>query len=289
MNIEDIETIVKGKIVRIASIKDEDDLDLPDPRAILDRLRAPEAGKIDIFTFCQRLPDVVPKYGFPLEWDDIAALDYKDHKYWFERILDDKTRNMIRKAGKKGIDLRVVDFNDDLVRGIVEIYNETPIRQGRPFRHYGKTFDETQAANATHLERSEFVGAYCGAELVGFLKLVYGDRTGRAEQIISKIAHRDKAPTNALLDEAIKLCERRGLPYLVYGIWPSKESFAHFKKNNGFKKYSLPRYYVPLTLIGRIGIKLGLYRDLKQRVPGIVRDRLVALRESWYDRKHKAG
>jgi hypothetical protein len=287
MNIEDIEPIIRGRMLRIASIKDEDDLDLPDPFAILDRLRAPTAGKIDVFTFCQRLPDVIPKYDFPLEWEAIAALDYKDHKFWFEKILDDKTRNMIRKAGKKGVDLKVVDFNDDLVRGIVEIYNETPIRQGRPFKHYGKTFDEAKTANITHLERSEFVGAFFGAELVGFLKLVYGDRTGRAEQIISKIAHRDKAPTNALLDEAVKLCEKRGLPYLVYGIWPSKESFAHFKKNNGFRKYCLPRYYVPLTVKGRIGIKLGLHRELKQRVPGIVRDKLIALRQNWYDRKHK--
>jgi hypothetical protein len=289
MNIEDIEPIIRGRMLRIASIKDEDDLDLPDPIAILDRLRAPTAGKIDIFTFCQRLPDVIPKYDFPLEWEAIAALDYKDHKFWFEKILDDKTRNMIRKAPKKGVDLKVVDFNDELVRGIVEIYNETPVRQGRPFKHYGKTFDEAKTANMTHLERSEFVGAFYGAELVGFLKLVYGDRTGRAEQIISKIAHRDKAPTNALLDEAVKLCEKRGLPFLVYGIWPSKESFAHFKKNNGFQKYSLPRYYVPLTVKGRIGIKLGLHREIKQRVPGIIRDRLIVLRESWYDRKHKAG
>ena len=289
MNIEDITPIIRGRILRIASIKDEDDLDLPDPRAIIDRLRVRTAGTVDVFTFCQRLPDVVPKYDFPMEWDAIAALDYGGHKHWFEKILDDKTRNMIRKAGKKGVDLRGVEFTDDLVRGIVEIYNEIPVRQGRPFKHFGKSFDEVKAANATHLERSEFVGAFLGAELVGFLKLVYGDRTARAEQIISKIAHRDKAPTNALLDEAVKLCEKRGLPYLVYGIWPSRESFAAFKKNNGFRKYSLPRYYVPLSAKGRIGIKLGLHKELKERVPEIIKDRLIAVRESWYGRKHRSG
>lgn len=289
MNIEDITPIISGRILRIASIKDEDDLDLPDPHAIIDRLRARIAGRVDIFTFCQRLPDVVPKYDFPMDWEAIAALDYGDHKHWFEKILDDKTRNMIRKAGKKGVDLRGVEFTDNLVRGIVEIYNETPVRQGRRFKHFGKTFDEVKEANATHLERSAFVGAFLGPELVGFLKLVYGDRTARAEQIISKIAHRDKAPTNALLNEAVKLAEQRRLPYVVYGIWPSRESFAAFKKNNGFRKYRLPRYYVPLSPGGRIGAKLGLHKELKQRVPGIIRDGLIAVRESWYGRKHRPG
>jgi hypothetical protein len=289
MNIEDIVPIVRGRVLKIASIKDEDDLDIPDPLLILDRLKAQRSGTIDIFTFCQRIPDTTPKYDFPMEWDHIAALDYKDHKYWFEKILDDKTRNMVRKAGKKGVDIRLSDFTDDLVQGIVEIYNETPVRQGRPFRHFGKNFDETKAANATHLERSEFVGAFYGAELVGFLKLVYGDRTARAEQIISKIAHRDKAPTNALLDEAVKMCEGRGIPYLVYGIWPSKESFAQFKKNNGFTKFSLPRYYVPLNAKGRLAVKLGLHRELKERVPDFLKEKLIALRESWYGHKHKAA
>jgi hypothetical protein len=286
MSIIETVPIIRGRILRIAALKDEADLDIPDPVSIINQLRAQTAWEIDIFTFGQRVPNNIPAYSFHMEWHNIAVLDYRDHQYWFERILDDKTRNMIRKAGKKGVHIKTVEFNDDFVRDIVEIYNETPVRQGRQFRHFGKTFEETKKANATHLERSEFIGAFYGTELIGFIKLVYGDRTARAEQIISKIAHRDKAPTNALLDEAVKLCEKRGVPYLIYGIWPSKESFAQFKKNNGFEKYSLPRYYVPLNAKGRMGIMLGLHRELKQRIPGIIRDRLIALRESWYGHKY---
>ena len=40
-------------------------------------------------------------------------------------------------------------------RGISNVYNETPIRQGRKFWHYGKSFDQVKAANATYLDRSE--------------------------------------------------------------------------------------------------------------------------------------
>lgn len=283
MDIQDVTFEIKGKILRIATIKDGSDLDIPDPLAVIDRLRAQGPPKIDIFTFGQRMPETVPKYPFPMEWDRIAALDYKDHRYWFEKILDDKTRNMIRKASKKGVEMRRVDFDDDLIKGIVDIYNETPVRQGRRFRHYGKSFDNVKRANATHLDRSVFVGAYYGSELIGFLKLVYGDRTGRAEQIISKIAHRDKAPTNALLDEAVKLCEARAVPYLIYGVWPEKESFAHFKKNNGFKEYRLPRYFVPLSAKGRIGLGLGLHKELRERTPRFILTGLRGLRERWYD------
>lgn len=289
MDIPDTMFDVRGSFLRIASVKDESDLDLPDPLAVIDRLKTRNPSRIDIFTFGQRMPETVPKYPFPMEWQGIAALDYKDHKYWFEKILDDKTRNMIRKAGKKGVEMRRVDFDDDLVKGIVEIYNETPVRQGRPFRHYGKPFEDVKKANATHLERSVFVGAYFGPELIGFLKLVYGDRTGRAEQIISKIEHRDKAPTNALLNEAVKLCEARSVPYLIYGIWPAKESFAHFKKNNGFKEYRLPRYFVPLSAKGKIGLGLGLHREMRERAPRFILTGLRSLRERWYDITHKPG
>lgn len=284
--IEDVQ-ITRGRFLRIASIRDEYEMDIFDPISILDRLRTQSERRIDIFAFSQRIPDSTPEYDFPMEWESIAVLEYGDYKHWFEKILDDKTRNMIRKAGKKGVDIRTVVFDDDLVRGIVEIYNETPVRQGRPFRHFGKTFNETKEANATHLERSEFIGAFFGTELIGFIKLAFGANMARAEQIISKIAHRDKAPTNALLSEAVKICQARGLPYLIYGTWPPKESFAQFKKNNGFKQYRLPRYFVPLTLKGRFGIMLGLHKEFKDRVPGAVREVLVSIREKWYEFKHK--
>ena len=284
MNTNGITPVVDGRFLRIASIKDEYETDIFDPISIIDRLRVQKARKIDIFTFAQRIPNVIPEYHFPMEWDGLAVLDYKSHGHWLEKILDDKTRNMIRKAGKKGVDIRTVEFDDDLVHGIFEIYNETPIRQGRPFKHFGKTFEETKVANATHLERSEFIGAFFGSELIGFIKLAFGTNTARAEQIISKISHRDKAPTNALLSEAVKICQVRELPYLIYGTWPSKESFAQFKKNNGFQKFLLPRYYVPLNFRGQLAVKLRLYKGFREWVPAGLKDKLIAFREKWYSR-----
>jgi len=47
---------------------------------------------------------------------------------------------MIRKAGRAGVEIRVVPFDDKLVQAIVELYNENPMRHGKPLAHYGKDF-----------------------------------------------------------------------------------------------------------------------------------------------------
>lgn len=278
---------IKGRFIKIAVFLDEEDLDQAEPESAIDEIKARSEGRIDIFSFCQRLPDIVPKYPFYHEWESIAVLEFKSHDHWFENILGFKARNKVRKSGKKGVEIKVLDFDDNLIRGIQEIYNEAPIRQGRRFEHYGESFEQIREANATHLDRSVFIGALFEGKLIGFIKLVYGDRTARAEQIISKIEHRDKAPTNALLEMAISLSEKRGVPYLVYGIWPKRESLAQFKISSGFEKVDLPRYFVPLNAKGRIGIRLGFHKELKDRVPQAIRDKLFALRENWYT--HRFG
>src|SRR5438105_12129543 len=43
---------------------------------------------------------------------------------------------------------------EELARGIWEIYNETPIRQGRKFFNYGKTLDTVRREASTFLDCS---------------------------------------------------------------------------------------------------------------------------------------
>src|SRR4030042_581308 len=92
----DIKT--KGRLIRISYFRDESDLDLLEPEIIIEKLKGCSTLNSDVFTFHQRLPDTTPKFPYYQEWHNIAALEYKDHRYWFEKILDSKTRNMIRKA-----------------------------------------------------------------------------------------------------------------------------------------------------------------------------------------------
>ena len=184
--------------------------------------------------------------------------------------------------------MRLTDFDDRLVDGMTSIFNETPIRQGRHFLHYGKDFETVKRQFSRYLFREEIFGAYLGEELVGFVMLADAGKYAFLGQIISKIAHRDLAPNNALLAKAVERCAEKRLPYLVYARWLD-DSLGDFKRSNGFQKFDLPRYFVPLTPKGKIALKLGLHRGWKEAVPKQLRKPLKKLRRSWYDLSWRAG
>jgi hypothetical protein len=62
-------------------------------------------------------------------------------------------------------------------------------------------------------------------------------------------------------------------------------SLSDFKERNGFERIDLPRYYVPLSPVGRLALRLGLHRRLVDRIPEPVVAKLRELRKAWYDRR----
>jgi hypothetical protein len=76
-----------------------------------------------------------------MERDSIAVLPITSYSHWWEKQIDSSVSNKVRKVQKKGVVIRLTDFNDELVQGITEIFNQIPIWQGRRFLHYGKSFD----------------------------------------------------------------------------------------------------------------------------------------------------
>jgi Acetyltransferase (GNAT) domain len=273
--------LIEGEIPRIARLEQEWYEDVEDPRALINQLSKSEP-RPDILTFWQRLPDTEPKYSYRMELDSIAALPIKSYSLWWEKQIDRKARNKIRKAQKNGVVVKPATFDDRFVRGITSIFNETPIRQGRHYLHYGKDFETVKRQFSRFLFREELFGAYLGEELVGFIMLAYADNYAYLGQIISKIAHRDLAPNNLLLAKAVERCAEKAVPYLVYALW-LEDSLGDFKRSNGFQKFDLPRYYVPLTSKGKLALKLGLHRGWKEAVPKPLRRPLKKLRSRWYD------
>jgi hypothetical protein len=199
----------------------------------------------------------------------------------------------VRRADKKGVQVRTVPFDDVLVRAISAIYNESRLRQGRPFLHFGKDLETLRREHATFLERSVFLGAFLGDDLIGFAKLVASDRQMGIMQIVSMIGHWDKAPTNALMAEAVRCCAARGMPYLVYARYSEKhkqrDSLSDFKKHNAFERVEIPRYYVPLTRAGQGALRLGLHRGFVDRIPEPVLVKLRRLRSLWYSRRFQTA
>lgn len=280
---------VSGRIVRMCQLEADGYEFLGAPEPILEGLRQ-TATRVDLFTFTQKLVDIPPRYVYPMEWDNFAALRVTSFDSWWKEIRPE-ARNRARQAEKKGVVLREVPFSDSLVKGIWRIYNESPVRQGRRFPHYGKDVSTVYHEEATFLDSSVFIGAFLNEELIGFVKLTADEENTQANlmNILSLLKHRDKAPTNALIAHSVRACATRGISYLVYQSFSygKKEwdGIMKFKEVNGFSRIDVPRYYVPLTPIGWCALRLGLHRRLVDRLPEPVTARLRAIRNLWHNRK----
>lgn len=281
---------IEGRLVRIGFVDGEGYQFLDDPEAAMGVLRKSEA-RIDIFTFIQKLSDTSPRHSYPMEFDNMAVLPVSTFDEWMAKQIDFKVRNKVRKAAKNGVVVQEIPFDDSLIQGIHAIYNESPVRQGKPFWHYGKDIETVRKMTATFLDRSVFIGASLGGELIGFIKLVFDEsRTqGGLMHIVSMIRHQDKAPTNALLAQAVRSCAERAISHLWYANMSygkkQTDGLAEFKRHNGFQKIELPRYFVPLTLTGRIAVRFGLHHGLTDWIPEPVAATYRRLRKQWYARK----
>ncbi len=286
------EFIITGKIFRIIRLKEEWDEDITEPEKFIEKIKTNKI-KADVFTFVQRLPNIEPMYSYLMKRDNIAAIPISTYENWWTKQAFKQVRKNVRRSERRGVTVKVVKFDEELIRGIRDIYNETRIRQGTINKHYGKSFEETKQANITYLDRSDFIGAYLGNELIGFIKLVYAKNNvfARTMGIEGKIKYRGIGFMHALIAKAVETCVEKKVPYLVYGkfIYGSKgpDSLTEFKLYNGFKKIDLPRYYVPLNYWGKIICTLGLYKRLNEILPGPLLKLLLRTRRLYYEYRYR--
>lgn len=264
---------ITGRWLKIASIAGEDSLetDLSNPDLCIRELKdRADRRRIDIFTFAQQPPATQPKYRYPVEWESIAVASTNNFQQWWES-LPHETRRNVRRAHKRGVVVSVKQFDDDLIRGIVGVNNDSPVRQNKAFVHYGKTFDQVKFDQSPFIDRSDFICAYLGEEMIGFVKLLYRGSIASIVQFLPKPSHQDKRPGNALLAKAVELCATKGVSYLTYGLFrygnKGDNSLLDFKIRNGFTEILVPRFYVPLTPWGALCIRLKLYRRLLDILP----------------------
>jgi hypothetical protein len=268
----DYTVIVSGRILKIAAIKDEScqKMNVTEPEEIIRKLRDSGVGA-DVFTFTQNVMSTQPQFDYYYEWDNFAAIPISSYDEWIKKQICKNARNKLHKAEKIGVTARLALYDDVFVNGIVSIYNESQIRQGRRFWHYGKSFDTVKNENSTYGDCSDFIGAYYRDEMIGYAKIVYLGDYARTMQIISKQSHRDKSPTNTLIAKAVELCAEKGMKYLLYGKFVYNEkgidSLTLFKMGNGFVKIEVPKYFVPLTLKGKLGIRTGFHHFPRNVIP----------------------
>jgi len=279
LNLENLAITISGRLLKMGRVRDEPYICLQDSADFIAQLRK-EPRRPDLFTFMQPIGDQTPRHPYYCEnegWAVLRITTYKD--YWKNKIRT-HTRNHIRKAEKKGVEVRQIPFDENLVHGVKAIYDECPIRQGRPFWHYQKDHEIVRSGLATFLERSDFIGAFWQGQLIGFIKLTADGSTAGLMHIISMIAHRDKAPSDALVAKAVELCAAKEISHLHYALW-STGGFGTFRENHGFEHHKVPRYYVPLTAAGSFMLRCGLHQRLVDRLPAKLRERLVIARNRW--------
>jgi hypothetical protein len=292
LNLGEKAIIIRGKALKIALIHDEAwmETELEDPDVCVKELKnqGVDGVRADIFTFAQKVPGAPPQFHYLMEWDSVAAAGTTTFKRWWESLPQESRKN-VRRSQKRGVTITVQRFDDELVRGIADVHNESTLRQGVPNAHYGKTLEQLKKDHSAFVDRSDFICAYLKTELIGFLKLVYRGEVASILNLVTKTNHYDKRPANALIAKAVELCEARKVWYLTYGMFnygnKRDNPLREFKSRNGFEEVLTPRFYIPLTSWGELCMKLKLHRGLLGILPHSVIMLGVKARAGWYNLK----
>lgn len=290
MQVADQQITISGKILRIAQPKYAWFEHIENPEFLLRELASTKIGA-DIFTFWQTLPDIKPLYEYFFEWDNVAAIPITSYEHWLNKQVVQNARNKIRKSLKMGVVVREVPFDDKFCRSVTKIYNETPIRRGRQYDHYGKSMETIKEGLSDQLESSVFLGAFHGGELIGYIKLIRLKNFLRATGTLTSTLHRDKPAMNALIAKSVEYCAFHNYPFLAYGKFTygnkGDDSLSDFKRYNGFERFDVPHYYIPITTKGKFAMQLRLHRDLTDIVPPLLYNSFLNLRRLWNAKSHK--
>jgi hypothetical protein len=292
MEVNGDKLVTRGKRLKIARVRGEEmkEKELENPELYIAALKndTNQVLKADIFSFTRKLPATLPKYSYPVERESIAAIILTSYKQWWEG-LPQETRKNVRRSQKRGVVIKIKGFDGDLIEGLRAVNDDSPMRQGMRNAYYGLTPEETRERYGEFVGRCDFICAYSGEEMIGFLHLVYRGDVAAILNLTTKPSNFDKRPANALMAKAVEICDARGITHIGYGLYnygnKHHSSLREFKTRNGFVEILVPRYFVPLTLWGRLCMKAKFHRGLIGILPTSVISAGIRARELWYDLK----
>jgi hypothetical protein len=284
--------LTRGKWLKIAWVRGEEmrETELSDPELYLMALKSREnnAVKADIFSFTQKLPSTHPKYRYYMERESIAAIPLLSYEKWWDS-LPQETRKNVRRSQKRGVEVRIKDFDEDLIEGLRGVNDDSPMRQGGRNAYYGLSPEETRDRYSEFVGRCDFICAYYGEEMIGFLHLIYRGEVAAILNLTTKPSHFDKRPANALMAKAVEICDARAISHLSYGLYnygnKRDSSLKEFKIRHRFEEILVPRYFVPLTLWGRLCMKAKFHRGLIGILPPSIISAGLRARTLWFSLK----
>lgn len=279
--------VINRGILKTLSLRNDIVDEVNNPETLLKQIRKMRIHA-DLLVFPQKFCDLLPRFNYYMEWDNLAVVEISNYDYWLKKQIHINSKKKVRKAQKCGVVVKTEDLSRKLVEGMVDIFNETEVRRGRRYAYFGRDIETVEKEWSADTGRNIFLVAYYQDEIIGFFQLSFGDNVARASGTIAKLAHRNKAPMNALLSKAVEVCVGKNIQYLVYGKYTygkkGEDSLTEFKQNNGFQKIERAMYYIPISSWGQIGLFLGLQHGLSERIPAPLHNALAKYRSLWYSR-----
>lgn len=290
LQVGNTQVITTGRLLQLARVRSEEmmELELDNPMVYCKALthQHRELPRADIFTFTQKIPNTYPRYSYYMERESVAAITLHSFAQWWQE-LPQETRKNVRRSAKRGVLTRVTPFDDSLIEDIRSVNDDTPVRQGTLNAYYAQSAEDTRRRYSEFLGRCDFICAYAGHEMIGFLHLVYRGDVAAILNLTVKPTQSDKRPANALMAAAVEQCAARKLSHITYGLYnygnKQDSPLRTFKIRNGFNEILIPRYFVPLTAWGRFCVTTKLHRGLVGVLPHPAIIALGRVRTLWYD------
>jgi hypothetical protein len=171
-----------------------------------------------------------------------------------------KTRNMIRKAEKQGIE---VEFGLNHLRPFYDIYAERMLDLGVPIYGYGLF----EAIAAVFSSQAELLVARLDGKIIGGLFLLCGAQTATYPFQATAKPHLGSAATQLLIWRAARACAERGLSRLDMGISSSGSPVHKSKTNFGGRPEDVHHLSIETNAtIGAMSTPTPLARRIKHRL-----------------------
>lgn len=154
----------------------------------------------------------------------IINTDGPEEAIW--KGLRDKTRNMIRKAKKSGLDIELGVKN---LTGFYSIYVANMVRKGIPvhtLKFFECIFNELGSA-------AELIAAKDGNRIVGGTLILFSEKAAIYPFQASLPEYKKYAVNDIMVWEAIKLCSKKKVPTLDMGESTEGGNVYRFKQNFG--------------------------------------------------------
>ncbi len=259
---KDKSTLILSKFASLRFARGDDFLD-PFHEHSIDEAKSLGA---DIMVFCDR-PWMGEYLQRPLsDRIEIALLSFNSFDDWFSSLKKD-TRNEIRKGSKEGVEIHgIKEPSVSEAQGIVDIFRESPFREGRYFEGYHTwNLKNVMESFKTNEEFISIAAIYEG-KIVGVARVKFKGEVAVIKNLLSSLAVRRKVRgvANSLLATQIKTLSDIGVEHLAYGKLGILGGLDRFRVVNGFRSVLVDYNYELLTRRARLLAKFGLYqpRDL---------------------------